>query len=176
VSSGGGPPRAGSGGAGDRRPRPPSPALKSLLLCDQIIQEAGTQKKSLIGVFHNIQAANFPATHPSLALYANLTDAAGSYTIEVRIVHLDTGNDLAKAVLPTLQWADRLAPAEICLQMQLLRFPVPGKYEVQLLANGELVGTRDFSVSQAARPPAPGAPPEPPPAGGFEPPEPWQSG
>ena len=163
-----------SGGAGERRPRPPRPALKSLLLCDQIIQEAGTQKKSLIGVFHNIQAPRFPCTHPSLALYANLTDAAGTYTIEIRIVHLDTGNDLAKATLPPLEWRDRLAPAEICLQMQLLRFPAPGKYEVQLIANGDLVGTRDFSVSQGTLPGAPGAASQaPPPGPGFEPPQDW---
>ncbi len=134
--------------------KPPLPALKSLLLCDQIIQEMGTQKKSLIGVFHNIQAPRFPCTHPTLALYASLTDAAGAYTIEVRLVHLATGNELASATLPPLEVRDRLAPAEICIQMQLLQFPAAGKYEVQLFANGDPIGARDFTVSQAeAQPP-----------------------
>jgi hypothetical protein len=135
--------------------RPPKPALKSLLLCDQIIQEMGTQKKSLIGVFQNISPPRFPYVHPSLGLYASFTDAAGAYTIEVRVVNLSTDVTLTAATLPELQVHDRLAPAEICIQMQMLQFQAPGKYEVQLYANGEPIGSRDFTVSTP--PPAPPA-------------------
>ena len=40
MSRGGGPRPPGSAGGGGERVKPPLPALKSLLLCDQIIQSA----------------------------------------------------------------------------------------------------------------------------------------
>jgi hypothetical protein len=160
-----------------KQPKAPRPSLKSLLLCDQIIHEAGTSKKSLIGVFHNITAAQFPCTHPMLSLYASLTDAAGAYQVEVRLVHLATQHQIARAPLPIMEVRDRLAPAEICVQLQLIEFPEPGKYEIQLSANGEDIGGRDFTVTQAQMPPGQDPPgPLPGPGAvrpGDDPPDRW---
>ena len=54
---------------------------------------------------------------------------------------------------PLVSINTRLAPAEICVQLQMIVFPEPGKYEIQLTANGEPVGGRDFTVTQAQMPP-----------------------
>lgn len=125
-------------------------------------------------MFHNITAAQFPCTHPMLSLYASLTDASGAYEVEVRLVHLATQQEIARAPLPVMEVRDRLAPAEICVQLQLIQFPAPGKYEIQLSANGEDIGGRDFTVTQAQMPPGQQPPPgtapggSPPPAGEGE--------
>lgn len=157
-----------SGPRPPRGPRAPKPALKSLVLCDVIIQEAGTNKKSLVGIFHDITAATFPCFHPMMGLYANLADAAGEYHFEVRLVHLGTGEQIGRSPLPPVTVRDRLEPTEICVQIPMLKFPSAGKYEVQLHANGELVGSRDFTVHQVDQKPGaaagqPAPPAEPPP-------------
>ena len=70
---------------------PVLPKVNSFLLCDYIIQEHRTGKKSLIGIFHNIIAGQFPFAHPSLFIYANLSDAMGTYDFEIRLLDLETG-------------------------------------------------------------------------------------
>ena len=43
---------------------PPRPSVKAILICDQIIHEFGTNKKSLIGIFQDIHLAQFPFRFP----------------------------------------------------------------------------------------------------------------
>ncbi|MCI0339840.1 MAG: hypothetical protein L0216_01605 [Planctomycetales bacterium] len=145
-----------------RGPRPPRPVVKSLLLCDTIIHDAATNKKSLIGVFHDMIAAQFPFQHPSLSLYANLADAAGEYALEVRLVNLSAAREVARHRLPPARIGDRLRPAEIAVQMVGVLFQDAGRYEIQLWANDELIGSRDFTVQKGPMPGAPGAPPPQP--------------
>ena len=47
------------------------PHLNAMLICDTVITEVGTNKKSLIGLFENISASSFPA-YPSLSVFVNL--------------------------------------------------------------------------------------------------------
>ncbi len=74
--------------------KPPVPVLKAFLVCDQVIQDAQTGKKSLIGVFHELKASRFPAMHPALWIYANLTDAHGQYAFEIRLVDVSRNETL----------------------------------------------------------------------------------
>jgi len=66
---------------------PSVPAVLALLLCDQVITDAQTHKKSLIGVFQNVNSFSFPAPL-KVALYAKLADAEGNYDLKVRVVRL----------------------------------------------------------------------------------------
>ena len=77
--------------------KPPVPVLKAFLVCDQVIQDAQTGKKSLIGVFHELKASRFPAMHPALWIYANLTDAHGQYAFEIRLVDVSRNETLGGA-------------------------------------------------------------------------------
>jgi len=40
----------------------------SLMICDQVITETETNKKSLIGVFNSISAGQFPCRHPKICI------------------------------------------------------------------------------------------------------------
>jgi hypothetical protein len=129
---------------------------RTFLLCDYIIQEHGSGKKSLIGVFHNIVAGRFPFVHPSLFLYANLSDALGEYDFEMKLVDVNSRKVIGQGKIPKIKIADRLKPVEIAMNIRQLVFPGPGKYEFQFYANGELVDSRDIWVTQGKRPPAKG--------------------
>lgn len=143
--------------------RAPRPEVKAFLVCDQILHDAPTGKRSLIGVFHHLGAARFPAAHPALALYANLTDAHGRYELEFRLSDVERNAIIASAKPPPLEIADPRQVAEMSCTLGNLRFPAPGTYEFQLLANGELLATkaiRVFAVERRAGPGG-GGPPGP---------------
>ena len=112
----------------------PVPTVLALLLCDQVIVDAGTNKKSLIGVFENLNALVFPAS-TSMAIYAKLTDAQGKYNFRVRIVHLKNEALLGELEIKDAEFADQLRPAELIINLPGLVFPEAGKYEFQLYAN-----------------------------------------
>ncbi len=128
---------------------PVLPKVNSFLLCDYIIQEHRTGKKSLIGIFHNIIAGQFPFAHPSLFIYANLSDAMGTYDFEIRLLDLESQAMIGEGKIPKIQIADRLKPVEIAMNIRQLVFPRPGKYQFDLLANQELVECRDLWVTEA---------------------------
>jgi len=132
---------------------PVLPKVNSFLLCDYIIQEHRTGKKSLIGIFHNIVAGQFPFAHPSLFIYANLSDAEGTYDFEIKLLDLNSQSLIGEGKIPQIEIADRLKPVEIAMNIRQLVFPRPGKYEFELFANTELVETRDLWVTQAKRSP-----------------------
>ena len=138
---------------------PVVPKVNSFLLCDYIIQEHKTGKKSLIGIFHNIVAGRFPFAHPSMFIYANLSDAAGKYDFTIRLIDVNSRKVIGSGRLPAIQIGDRLKPVEIAMNIRQLVFPNPGKYEFQLEANGELVECRDLWVTEARPPGKPGEDP-----------------
>ncbi len=112
----------------------PVPTTLAMLLCDSVIVDEMTKKKSLIGVFEDVNAVAFP-TQLNCALYAKLVDAEGTYNFRIRLVRLQDETVVtelpgAQAVLP-----DRLKAAELAINLLGLVIPEAGKYEFQLWAN-----------------------------------------
>ena len=111
----------------------PIPSVVAMLVCDQVISEQGTGKKSLIGVFENINAPAFP-TQTRLAIYAKLVDAHGRYNVLIRLVNLKDETKVAD-IKADLTVADPTASAELAINIVGIVLPVAGKYEFQLYAN-----------------------------------------
>jgi hypothetical protein len=104
-----------------------------MLLCDQIITEEGTKKKSLIGVFENFGSLTFPVLFPRLAVYVKLADAIGDYLFKLRVVKLKDESLIAEVGIQA-RIADASHYAELALTMGNIPVPEPGKYEFQLYA------------------------------------------
>jgi hypothetical protein len=139
---------------------PARPSVKAILICDQIIHELGTNKKSLIGIFEDIHLNAFPARYPRIAVYVNLTDAHGKYSLELRLVNTVDGTQMGSGRTPEVEIDSPLRTCEFALQIQNLVFTMPGKYEFQILANNSLLATKTFNVKQAPQPA--GNQPQPP--------------
>jgi hypothetical protein len=122
------------------------PVVKAFLICDQVIHDAQTGKKTLVGVFHELRADRFPAVHPVLWIYANLTDARGKYAFEIRLVDVERNNVLGKGTPPEITIPGPLQTTELSAQLRNVALPGPGTYEFQLLTNGELVATKAIRV------------------------------
>jgi hypothetical protein len=66
-----------------------------LHVCDNVILEEGTGKFSIIGVFENLNAQNFPAMHPTLTVIVGFENKnPGLYDVE--LVFLDEQGELQK--------------------------------------------------------------------------------
>jgi hypothetical protein len=133
--------------------------LKAFLVCDQVIHDAQTGKKSLIGVFHEIRANRWPAVHPMLWIYANLTDAHGRYAFQIRLMDMSRNTVLGKGEPPPIDIAGPLQTTELAAQLRNVTFSGPGTFEFQLLANDDLIATKAVRVA-AGEEPQPPAPPQ----------------
>lgn len=121
--------------------------LNAMLLCDSIITEKNTNKKSLIGIFENINALKFPCTHYFLSIYIKLTGAKGSYKFRLELVDLEENVVIGKGETPeTLNIDDPLKTFELVFEMAKLTFGHPGKYEFRIYANNNILGQKTFQV------------------------------
>lgn len=130
------------------------PSVQALLVCDTVIEDSMTRKKSLIGLFTHLQAPAFPFQHPHLGLYFCLTDAQGTYQFDIDLVYLNTDQLVAKASLPGVEIADRLQISDFGINIPALVFPAPGRYEFRLSVDRQVVAQKDFHVIQATLPSA----------------------
>ena len=136
----------------------PKPIVLSINICDTIIRDEITKKVSLVGLFNAIKANTFPSTHSLFHVYVALTNGHGMYKTSLRIIGVDK-NEVLVNIDGDLNVVDPLQVIELNIGMQGLRFNRPGKYSVQILCNGEPIGSRDFMVI---------GPPSLPPTSGTE--------
>jgi uncharacterized protein DUF6941 len=111
----------------------PIPSVVAMLVCDQVIAEQGTNKKSLIGVFEIFNAFGFPVFIPRIAIYVKLADAFGKYQFKLRLVRLKN-EQLVAEINVEAEVKDSAHYTELMLNMGNLPFPEAGKYEFQLYA------------------------------------------
>ncbi|MBI4578026.1 MAG: hypothetical protein HY722_17325 [Planctomycetes bacterium] len=148
---------------------PPEPRVVSFLICDQIITERGTHKKSLIGVFHDLWAPAFPCVHPRMSIYSCLSDALGRYEFEVRLVEVNSQQVVGGGRIPPLEIQDKLAQVELALDLHHVGFPRAGKHEFQLCSGGRPIFSKAFMVRLIEAQPPAHAGTEVDPASPFEP-------
>ncbi len=126
-----------------------TPKTNAMLVCDYVITESGTNKKSLIGVFENISAAKFPCTHPSLSVYIKLTEGHGTYRFKLELVDLKSNKMIGKGEIPNeVTIRNPRIAHELVFNLKSLRFSQPGNYEFRIFANDKIFGQKAFMVSQ----------------------------
>jgi len=124
------------------------PSIHAFLVCDTIIIDSLTGKKSIIGAFTHLWAKTFPCQHPQVGVYFSLTDAEGKYAFEIQLVYLDKDQMVGKGSLPPIEIHNRLATHDFGVNIPYLVFPGPGKYEFRLYADGNFITQKDFQVIQ----------------------------
>ena len=127
------------------------PHFNAMLICDSAIREEGTGKVSLVGIFANVNVFSFPAVHPKLTVYVNVTDAEGGYKFRLDMVRVADAQLLGRAEMDA-EIADRMRPAEILFEIGPLEFERPGAYEFHFFANERHVGQKSFNVVKIDRP------------------------
>ncbi|MBU0683581.1 MAG: hypothetical protein ABIH85_04605 [Candidatus Omnitrophota bacterium] len=125
------------------------PIVNAMLICDRIITEAGTNKKSLIGIFENISAYKFPCVHHFLAVYIKLTDARGEYKFRLELGDLENDGIIGRAEIPKpIKVENPLAIHDLVFNLAGIKLMHQGKYEFRIFANDEVFGQKTFLVNQ----------------------------
>jgi hypothetical protein len=140
------------------------PTLVSLLICDQVIDDKLTNKKSAIGLFNTILVHQVPTRIHSMAVLASLTEIAGRTPVELRLVR-DADNAVVLTTKGHIDAPNPLATIDLMFALQGIRLGAAGQYAFEIAVGGELLGRRRFQI--AFRPPpgkgrrgaAPGGPP-----------------
>ncbi|MEK6712230.1 MAG: hypothetical protein AABZ64_16805 [Nitrospinota bacterium] len=65
----------------------PMPVLLAMLVCEQVITDKDTDKKSLIGIFDRLHVRTFPVPFP-MTVFARITDGKGKYEMKLELAHL----------------------------------------------------------------------------------------
>jgi len=130
----------------------PTPSIQAFLVCDTVIEDSLTKKKSLIGLFTHLQAMTFPFQHHQVGLYFCMTDAEGTYHFDIDLIHVNSDQLVCRASLPEITIGDRLQIADFGINAPALLFPLPGRYEFRLRMNGRVIAQKDFDVIQVTPP------------------------
>lgn len=116
------------------------PVVQSFLVADAVIQDRATGKWSVIGIFDRLLAPSFPCVHPSLAVYARLADAQGTYA--VRIEFRDSEDRCVASIDGIrVEVPDRTRTVDFGVVARGLRLERPGLYHFQLYLNGEFAAS-----------------------------------
>ena len=129
------------------------PSIQAFLVCDSVIIDSLTGKKSIIGAFTHLWAKTFPCQHPQMGVYFCLTDAEGSYEFEIQLIYLDKDQMVGKGALSPIDIQDRLEIHDFGLNIHSIVFPGPGRYEFRLFASSQFITQKDFHVIQQDYPP-----------------------
>ena len=119
----------------------------ALMICDQVITEAGTNKKSLIGVFNSVAARQFPCRHPRLCIFVSITGGHGKAKTNVRCLNEDSGQVLFGAE-GEVAFTNPNHVVEAVFEFNNVTFPSPGLHCIEVLSNTELVLQKRFIVKQ----------------------------
>jgi hypothetical protein len=115
---------------------PPVPI--AFLVCDQVITDEATKKKTLVGVFDHIMVKQFPARHGPVALYARMFDSEGVHDCNVDYVRVETQEILGNAT-GQIQVKSRNRSFEFSLNLPAIDLPQPGEYEFRLYIDNRLM-------------------------------------
>ena len=66
-----------------------APFALSMLICDAVHRDPGTGKAYVLGCFGAIGADRFPASHPSMTVFAEVTECRGNTPFLVRVIDVD---------------------------------------------------------------------------------------
>lgn len=122
-----------------------TPMGLALLVCDTIIEDKKTGKKTLVGLFDRVQGARLPCVHPAMCVFVSLTGGRGEFACEVLCRHTD-GETLAFQAAGRVKLTDPRQVVDIVFRLNGVRFPKSGSYWLHFVVEGVPIMMRQMSV------------------------------
>jgi hypothetical protein len=117
-----------------------------MIICDMVIDDRISNKKSLIGIFDAIGTTDLPCVINELHVYVTMTDGYGRQPVTIRCVKA-AENEVLFSTTQRIEFPDPLAVVELNVGFCNCEFPEPGEYRFQLLVNNHLLTERKFQVA-----------------------------
>ncbi len=120
--------------------------LLAFVLCDNIIEDVETGKKTLVGLFDLVVSVQAPAYVPELAVYICLTGGPAQSPTAVRLYCVDPDGHVLAEATEQVEFRHEHSMAELVFKFQGFEFRRPGWYRFVCELNGEPVAERGFRV------------------------------
>ncbi len=117
----------------------------SLLICDLIIQDKQTNKRTLVGLFDRLFTAKLPCVHPSLSIFVSLTSGHGQYNCEIVCRH-QAKEEVAFSVKGKVAFQNPLQVVELVFNVQGITFRHEGEYWLEFNVDGVPVMMRRIFI------------------------------
>jgi hypothetical protein len=122
------------------------PQVLAWLTCDAVHIDPATGKHTILGVFSNIRARQFPVTHPHMVWFLTLCDVApGEHKIRLSM-GLDAGHPQQLLERP-FQSQNPLQRINLINEIRNLTFPEAGDYSIVIEVDDEPLLVTSIGVS-----------------------------
>jgi hypothetical protein len=112
----------------------------AILLCDTIITDAKTTKKTLVGIFESFNLPQLPSAVAGYSFFARLADMEGKYYFRINVVSLEGDKSIAVINSSEINVPAGNRYIDLALTMPQITFEKAGLHEFQLLANEIYLG------------------------------------
>lgn len=124
---------------------PQLPSAITLMLCDQVVFEQGTQKPYLLGVFTGVAAEQFPTLPQRFDVFVALTDGLGDVTIDLSVTHLESNQEVFAQKME-VKFPDPLRIINLRFRFRQLVYEQAGTYLFALLVGDQEIAARRVRV------------------------------
>jgi hypothetical protein len=121
------------------------PIAVGLFACEQVIFENRTMNCTPVNCFSLRVIEQEPSEPLSFAVLACLTNGAGEVGLKLVIERLDNLDEVFQRVA-TVRFSDPLEEYRCVIRVRYCVFPTSGAYQIQLLADGDLIAQRRLTI------------------------------
>jgi hypothetical protein len=118
------------------------PILLSAITCNRVIFDKVSGMPSIIDIVQTINAPRYPARHPQIVFFCELTNGHGAAKVKIRLVDTQEEEKIIFEKEGTVQFKDVKQIVTLAMDLHGIVFPHPGEYRFQLFAGGYLLGER----------------------------------
>ena len=123
------------------------PQLLNWITCDGVHIDPGSGKHTILGIFSNIRARQFPVVHPLMLWFLTLTDCTpGQHTLKISI-GLDPTNML-KVIERPFESHSPMQRINIINELRNCSFPQAGDYHIHVEVDDELILATNLILSE----------------------------
>jgi hypothetical protein len=124
-----------------------APIAQALVVCDTVIEDKGSGKTSLIGIFNGITTGAFPFQINEICVYAALTNGHGLSQMALRCVRLNDDFETFQT-FGSITFRDPNTVVELVFRLRGVPFPTPGLYAFELTCGDQHLIEKRFNVMQ----------------------------
>jgi hypothetical protein len=129
------------------------PDVLAMVLADAVLRDLATGKCFIQGTYTVIPARDFPFLHPSIVVYAAITNGHGQTPMKLRLVDANEEQEALFETETSLLFSDPLVVIEVAFTAANVVFPEPGEYRLQLFGAGHPLRERRLHVIPIEQPP-----------------------
>ena len=123
------------------------PTPLALVICDAVIDDRETNKKTLVGTFDTIGVSKVPALHHQLHVFVSLANGNGVYQAKLECRHRENHTKVFEVKAP-IKFENPNQVVEINFALRGIVFQQYGMYNFDFYCDDQITATRTFTVAQ----------------------------